>query len=252
MAVDPFNIKTFPKNENDIEILTIDGNIPPFDIEDYKDDEQGALIKDVERLCRGAFEYQYWVSYLRDYMNLNKCAFFKNITNVDTFSIKIHLHHTPITLMEMVMIILDKRKFYRESLLIEDISREVMYNHYCLAVGIIPVCETVHELIHNEYLFVPNSSVLGAYNSFLQMYSPWIPLEIKMKLDRIEDWSYFYDEESNTNIIKSHYIYLDLGDNGVGYNIPKMQDVAMMVQRKLEYIRNNGFQSGPIQLVTYA
>ena len=51
------------------------------------------------------------------------------------------------------------------------------------------------------------------------------------------------------NIIKKNLIYLDLGDNGVGYNLPKMEDLSKMIEDKMNFIRSNGFQSGPIQLV---
>lgn len=250
MAADPFNIKPVPEPQV-VEIHYMDGDLPQFDIMDYGTDEEEDLVKDVEKLCRGSFEYQEWVKYLRDFMDMNKCSFFKNVSNKETYSIKIHLHHTPITLMEIVVTVLEKRKFYRESLLIEAIAKEVMYLHYCLIVGIIPLCETVHELVHNQYLFVPNTAVCGNYQHFIELYKPWIPNPVLEKLDRIEDWTHFYDEESNTNVIKANYIYLDLGDNGIGYNLPKMEEVANLVQNKMNSIRANNFQTAPIQLVRY-
>lgn len=249
MASEPFNIKKTPENKNIVEIHYLDGDIPEYDILDYTQDDDEALIKDIEKMCRNSFEYQEWVKYLREYMDMNKCAFFKNISNVDTFSIKIHLHHSPITLMEIAVIVLSKRRFYRECLDIEAIAKEIMYIHYCLLIGILPVCETVHELIHNQFIFVPNSSVLGNYKQFLDLYGPWIPPQVADKLNHIDEWTRFYDEESNMNIIKKNLIYLDLGDNGVGYNLPKMEDLSKMIEDKMNFIRSNGFQSGPIQLV---
>ena len=250
MASEPFNIKRVQAPSDKVEILVMNDELPPFDIADYRSDEEDKLINDVENLCRHSFTYQEWVQYLRNYMDMNKCSFFENISNVDTTSIKIHLHHSPITLMEMVVTILEKRKFYKESLLIEAIAKEVMYVHYCTMVGIIPLCETVHELVHNQFIFVPNSAVMGNYKWFIDQYGPWIPTQVRNKYDNIEQWTKFYDEESNTNAIKAHYIYLDLGDNGIGYNLPKMEEVKKMVEDKMNYIRANGFQSRPIELVT--
>lgn len=249
MASEPFNIKRVPKPLDNVEILVMDDELPPFDIVDYKSDEEAKFITDVENLCRHSFTYQEWVQYLRKYMDMNQCSFFSNISNLDTTSIKIHLHHSPITLMEMVVTILEKRKFYRESLLIEAVAKEVMYVHYCTMVGIIPLCETVHELVHNQYIFVPNTAVMGNYKWFIDQYGPWIPPQVRNKLDNIEQWTKFYDEEDNTNAIKAHYIYLDLGDNGIGYNLPKLEEVRTMVENKLNYIRSNGFQCKPIELV---
>ena len=87
--------------------------------------------------------------YLRNYMNMDHCAFFKGVSNFDTTGIKIHVHHSPITLYEIVVIIMDKRKFYNESLDIEMVAKEVIYVHYCALIGLIPLCQTVHKLVHS-------------------------------------------------------------------------------------------------------
>lgn len=250
MATDPFNIKTIPEQLEKIEIIYMGDDLPIFDIRDYQDDEEDVLLKDIESMVRGSIEYQRYVNYSRTYMNMNKCSFFSNISNIDTYSIKIHLHHSPITLLEIAMIVLAKRKFYRECLAIEAIAKEVMYVHYCALIGIIPLCETVHELVHNQYLFVPNNYVFGNYKWFIEMYGPWIPAQIKDKLDRIEDYTYFYDEAINKNILQTHYIYIDAGENGIGYSLPKMEEVAKLVEQKLITIKNNNYQTTPIQLVT--
>ena len=187
MASEPFNIKKVYPNPEVIDICYFDGDIPPFDIQDYASDDEEGLIKDLENHIRGSFEYQEWVKYLREYMDMSKCSVFENINNMETFAIKIHLHHSPITLMELCVTVLQKRKFYRESLLIEAIAKEVMYLHYILVVGIIPLCETVHELVHNQYYFVPNTKVLGRYKEFEKMYGP-LTIETVM-----ESWEWAQD-----------------------------------------------------------
>lgn len=251
MAVDPFNIKTLQYEQEKIEILYLGDNLPTFDTLDYQDDEEDILLKDIENLCRGSFEYQALISYLRDYCDMNKCAFFSNVSNIESYSIKIHIHHTPITLFEIAAIVLKKRQFYRECLDIEAICKEVMYDHYTTLVGLIPLCETVHELVHNQYLFVPNSKVFGHYKWFIDMYSPWIPQQIRDKLDRVEDYTYFYDDAVNRRILEPHYIYLDLQDNGIGYNLPKMEEIASLVGNKVQSIKLNNYTTDPIQLVTW-
>lgn len=248
MASEPFNIKKVDAG-NGIDILYFDDPLPDYDIRDYMQDEDEILIKDIEKLSRNSIEYHEWVAYLRNYMDMNKCSFFKNISNIDTFSIKIHLHHSPITLMEIAVTVLSKRRFYRECMDIEAIAKEIMYLHYCLVFGIIPLCETVHELVHNQYLFVPNQKVLGNYKYFLEMYKPWIPPQVASKLNRIEEWSHIYDEVENTNVIKTNLVFLEMEENGVGYNLPKMEDIATRVQGKIEELVANNFQTAPIQLV---
>ena len=92
MASEPFNIKRVPKPLDNVEILIMDDELPPFEIVDYKSDEEAKFITDIENFCRHSFTYQEWVQYLRNYMDMNKCSFFKNVNNIDTTAIKIHLH----------------------------------------------------------------------------------------------------------------------------------------------------------------
>jgi hypothetical protein len=181
-------------------------------------------------------------------MDMNKCSFFENVNNIESFDIKIHLHHSPITLYEIVVIVFNKRTYYNESLDAEAVAKEVMYVHYCLLVGLIPLCETVHELVHNEYLFVPNSSVLGNYKDFIEMYDQWIPAEIKSKLERIEQYSVTYDEKENMNVLKTSYIYLDFSG---AYKLPKLEDVLQTITDRMNQLRENNYSITPTPMVRF-
>ena len=69
---------------NDIDIVKIPENIPPMDVEDYDlfdDKERERYIIDLERHVRSSYEYRAMVNYLREYMNMNSCAFIPSITN---------------------------------------------------------------------------------------------------------------------------------------------------------------------------
>ena len=44
-------------------------------------------------MVRGSFEYRRFISYLRDYMDMNKCAFFANTTIDNDSKVKIEIHH---------------------------------------------------------------------------------------------------------------------------------------------------------------
>mgnify|MGYP000070429771 CR=1 FL=1 len=250
MAVEPSNIKQIQYNGEIMNVISMD-EIPEYDREDYnlsdaKDREK--YFKDIERIVRNSFEYREYVSYLRDYMDMNKCSFFENVNNIESYNIKIHLHHSPITLYEIVVIVFNKRLYYKESLDAEAVAKEVMYVHYCLLIGLIPLCETVHELVHNEYLFVPNSSVLGNYKDFIELYKDWIPPEILAKLDRIEKYTQVYDEAENMNVLRTSYIYLDFSGT---YKLPKLEDILEKVKERMEQLKENNFSTTPIPMVTF-
>ena len=115
--------------------IIIMDEIPPYDLVDYdlfnaKQFEK--YVKDGERIVRSSFEYQEFIQYLRNYMDMNKCTFFKNVTNVNTSKIKIHLHHHPFTLYDIFITVYNKRCANQESVEVEMVAKEVMYIHYFL------------------------------------------------------------------------------------------------------------------------
>ena len=67
----------------DHSVIVMD-NIPPFCEEEYdlfdKTDFK-KYVQDGENLIRKSFEYRRFISYLRNYMDMNKCSFFENISN---------------------------------------------------------------------------------------------------------------------------------------------------------------------------
>lgn len=250
MAVDPSNIKQVDYKGQKINIVKMDV-LPEFDKQDYNlsdNKDRQKYFKDIEKIVRASFEYREYTSYLRDYMDMNKCSFFENVNNLESFDIKIHLHHSPITLYEIVVIIFNKRMDNRESLDAEMVAKEVMYAHYCLLIGLIPLCETVHELVHNEYLFVPNSAVLGNYKDFIEMYKKWIPNDIIAKLDRIEAHTQVYNEEENKNVLSTSYVYLDFSG---AYKLPKLEDILKKVTDRMDAVRENNYSVNPTPMVTF-
>ena len=244
MAADPSNIKQIEYNGDNLEILQI-SYIPEYDVLEYNIDNEKELSKyleTIEKVVRNSFEYHEYVKYLREYMDMNKCSFFENVNNIETTKIKIHIHHSPITLYELVVTVFEKRKFYREDISVEMVAKEAMYLHYCLLVGLIPLCETIHTLVHNEYLFIPNSAVMGKYYDFIQMYDQWIPWQVKEKYARIEEFTKIYNEAESKYILEPHYIYLDFAGT---YKLPKTEDIMSLLQKRMDYLRENNYSMEP-------
>lgn len=240
MAVLPANIKSVYNNPEKVQVIEM-GTIPDFDQEDYDltdTKDKNKFIGDVEKMCRNSREYRRLIGYIREYMSMNECSFFSNVNNIDTTAIKIHIHHSPMTLYEIVVSVINKRTFYNESLNVEDVAAEVLYLHYCLVIGLIPLSETVHDLVHNEYLFVPNDKVMGNYQDFIDTYRPWLPEGAEDKYKQLEDYTKSYNEEDNMNPLRTRYIYYDVSG---AYNLPKMEDISAMLQSKMDEAKANNF-----------
>ena len=220
----PNNIVTLDQqNENDFDIVQIAElgpvNTEVYDLMDEKDTKR--YFADIERRVRQSFEYRKYVAYLRDNFDMNKCSIYENVSNADSFNIKIHIHHEPITLYDIVVTIYNKRKFFHEDLSIFMVAKEVMYVHYCLMVGLIPLAETVHELVHNQYLFIPTTKVFGHYKEFIRQYNDFLPEGLEATLKEIEKASDDYEDQ--LQILEKHYIYLDTSDIQKQANLDKLE-----------------------------
>ena len=104
---------------NDIDIVKIPKNIPPMDVEDYDlfdDKEREKYITDLERHIRSSYEYRAMINYLREYMNMNSCAFIPNVTNETSRKIRIEIHRSPFTLRDICVTIMKKRMKNNEML----------------------------------------------------------------------------------------------------------------------------------------
>ena len=237
---------------NDENVVKIPKDIPSMDIEDYdlmdaKDKEK--YISDLERHIRSSYEYRAMVQYLREYMDMNSCAFLPNVTNETNRRIRIELHHSPFTLRDICVTILNKRMKNNEMLTIESVAYEVMYIHYSLMIGLIPLSETVHELVHTHYLFVPTDKVYGYYKQFVNTYYNYIDPEILDKLDELEkltiDGKY---NDMYKQVLEKKLITIDMEDNNQYEQLHELQD---MLKERLQYIKNgedskSDFSNSPI------
>lgn len=227
------------------DIIVFD-DIPEFDTQDYdifNEKEFPKYIDDIKKICRASFEYRQFVNYLRDYMDMNKCSFFNNVTNSETFKIKIHLHHCPFTLQDIVETIFNKRMFYQESLEVEMVAKEVMYIHYFLMIGIIPLAETVHELVHSQVIFIPIDHVLGNYSEFEETYREFIPEDAKKRYEIAKQQTLVYNDYANRQLLEIKPIALQLpGDDGsVTYNLPSMENLVAAMNNRIDEIKNNNY-----------
>lgn len=230
--VKPYELDTPPAA---IKIYDIpEYNISDFDLNDEKSFKK--YIQTIERIVRQSFEYKQMVRYLREYMDMNQCAFYQNVNNTDNTKVRIEIHHEPLSLYDICLIVYNKRVAFNEPLDEEYIAKEVMYHHYNLMVGLIPLAETVHELVHASYLFVPTTAVLGKYKEFVNMYAPYMLPEQLETLEHIEAATAAYDSDDAKTILSTNYVYVDFSGE---YRMPKMEDVITLLKGRISEILDN-------------
>ena len=176
------------------------------------DKEIHKFICRVEKLVRSSTEYRDYIKFLKEHVGLDSCVFFQSIGGNGTKKshVSIELHHEPFTLYDIVATVLTK---YRdEGLPINDllISDEVMELHYANKVGLVPLCKTMHQVIHNSTkMLVPLNMVYGQYSEFLEEYEPYIDESLYEKLERKLDMTKNLTPES-FEAIKKEFTYLEV------------------------------------------
>ena len=236
MARDPNNIIRVDYNSLKKEVMTFN-EIPEMDIPDYdlnNPKDFPKYISTIEKICRGSFEYRQMTNFLREYADMNKCSIFENVNNIESFKIKIHIHHEPITLFDMVLAIYNKRCSLREDIDEEMVAKEVMYNHYRMNVGLIPVSQLVHELVHNQYLFIPTWAVFGIYKNFVMAYKDFIEQETLENLKKAEEASRTYDFNQARALLDTSMIFIDTSG---AYKTPDYQEAINSLKGRLEDIK---------------
>lgn len=185
--------------------------------------ERDRCIKRIEKIVRSSQEYRDYIQYLKNYVDMNACAFFSNVSNngAENKKIKIEIHHEPFTLRDYTEVVLDK--FIMEGLPINEmlIADEVMYIHYQNMVGLIPLSRTIHDMVHKtNKVKIPLYMVYGKYDEFLSEYSKYINDDIKEKLERKINETKAINEDSFDSL-ECQFEYLET--EGVDY-AQKMDD----------------------------
>ena len=116
-------------------------------------------------------------------------------------------------------------------------------------IGLIPLSETVHELVHTQYLFVPTDKVYGYYKQFVNTYYNYIDPEILDKLDELEkltiEGKY---NDMYKQVLEKKLITVDMEGNNQYEQLHELQD---MLRERLQYIKNgedskSDFSNSPI------
>lgn len=175
------------------------------------DKERHKFINRVEKIVRSSTEYRDYIQFLKEHIGLDRCIFFQQVSGKEKGKhITIEMHHEPLTLYDIVNIVLEK--YIQEGLEINDllIADEVLELHYANQVGLVPLSKTIHEIIHNsEKLMVPLNMCYGEYTRFLEAYDPYIDDSIYDKLERKADMTKKLTPES-FDAIKKEFTYLDI------------------------------------------
>lgn len=208
-----------------------------FDKEEYdlnNEKEYKRYISDLEKLVRGSIHYRLLVSYLRNSEGMDKCAFLDNASTEN--GNKIEIHHTPFTLFDITNTVVNKRIKNNEPMDIELVAEEILYLHYCGYVGLIPLCETVHQMVHNSFIFIPTDVVRFSYQQFINAYYNYID---PMLLDYIDAAERLTKEgdlvKKQMELFNQHKIYVNVDGS---YALPGLTEIQNCIKFRINELKN--------------
>lgn len=215
MRLVPKQVETY-KNDKKIETVNFK-DLQPIDMNFNisSDKDKVRAIKMIERIVRSSLEYKEYIKYLKNYINMTKGSFFGKVEQSQYSKISIEIHHAPMTLYDIVMVILIKHEDEYGDIDLLYIAEEVMKVHYQCRVGLLPLTKTTHQLVHNGSLFVPVQMVRGNWIDFYREYEKYFPEDMKDKLKKIMRFS---KEVQDLSLLETKYTYVEVD----GFKVPSL------------------------------
>ncbi len=177
------------------------------------------FIKGIEKIIRSSNEYsKEFIPFIKYHVGLDKCSFFNNL-NIERKNVKLEIHHSPLTLYEIVTIAI---KYYGTNcdkfLNVFKIAEIVMKWHWEGIIGLIPLSNTVHKLVHSGDINIPLHLPYGNKKLFYETYNSYFPESIKDKYEKLREATNEYIDHP-PEVLDQRYIYLNGGD---GYILPTL------------------------------
>ena len=202
-------------NHKTVSIPEIKGYDYSMNLSNDKNIKRG--IKEIEKIIRSSQEYKDYIKYLKENVDMTRCAFFKNV-NSNVSKVKIEIHHEPLTLYDIVETVLNKHIDEDNGCVnAYDVAEEVMRLHYQDEVGLIPLSITLHKMVHNsDKIKIPLHLIYGNYIKFISDYEDYVDEKVVKKLeDKIKETKLL--TEDSFDAIKVNFSYLDVD----GFKLPE-------------------------------
>ena len=159
---------------------TIDSDESFYEIPFYKDpdymfsiENEVAFVNAVERMVRTSKYYSRYIAHLKVDLGLCFCQVKGNISEDEETGVKdlIEMHHGPIlTLFDVTSIILNYMLIHDMKITTFSVANKVIEEHFKHRVQTVMLCETVHQLVHDNKIFLNYKQGFGDLYSFLEKY----------------------------------------------------------------------------------
>lgn len=205
------------------ETKSFDIEVGDFDISDNNlsvpEDLDDKTVKYIEKEIRSSFEYRGYISYLKNEMDLTRCALLPEI-DIKEDNVSLEFHHYPMTLFEISKIVglhMVNGLKQGQSVSCFDVAEEVVRDHYMNEIGLVPLTTTLHQMAHTHSIVIPTDKINGNYRDFIARYRKEIPDEIMDRIAQAEAFNGSPDaqainREKLRKVISEYKIRYDKGE----------------------------------------
>ena len=198
------------------------------------------FIKKVEKLIRSSMEYRDYIGFLRENVGMDACAFFNNISKANNKKIRIEVHHAPLTLYDIIKLVLDRTIRTGGEVNCMLLAEEATKIHYMNQVGLIPLSKTLHEVVHNsDKLVIPMYMVYGNFRAFLENFSEELEMSenkhIKAKIQRMIDQTRELNDKS-FDVLKEKFTYITVDGFEMPVKIEDKEEAKKEIKKEKEKV----------------
>ena len=181
---------------------TLDSDTSLYMLPYYKDveyfsnlDNFVGFIKGVESLVRTSKYYSRYVKYLKTDIGLNFCQVLSNIKSEEEEDYtKIEMHHGPIlTLFDYISIVIDWMLYHNKKINSFIVADIILEEHFANRIQVVMLSSTVHELVHDNNIFISTKQAFGDLNAFLKKYRDGVSQEQLQKINHYIELCKKYD-----------------------------------------------------------
>lgn len=151
----------------------------------YDENAIKRFIKSTERLIRTSREYKSYIEQLRT--NVTQLNHDNILSNITTADVDLEFHHYPLTLYDIVEIVMIQNFINNKNFTSFSLAKQVMELHYKHLIGLVPLTKMNHELAHKNAIFISVRQIFGDWEGFCRKYNQALSNDIKVKIKEIKD-----------------------------------------------------------------
>jgi len=189
------HIEAIETSDEGLTARSRDGYFVPLFTKNLELNEWKKFITNIKALVRSSPEYSAFIAHCKTDLGLVNCSFLSGV-NDDADKVNIEMHHSPFTIHEIIEIIVE-HMLEKGPVTTMMICQEVMKAHFHGMVAVVPLSETVHQLVHAGKINVDVRQTYGDTLEFVKHYHKGVQKEHLMKLKAILDVSkrkFLHDE----------------------------------------------------------